>query len=51
MELAEKDEELLVVTQAGCGKRTPVKDYKNTGPEAARDCSLTTRRSLRRPEN
>jgi len=28
MELAEKDEELLVVTQAGFGKRTPVKDYK-----------------------
>ena len=28
MELAEKDEELLVVTQAGYGKRTPVKDYK-----------------------
>ena len=28
MELAEKDEELLVVTQAGYGKRTAVKDYK-----------------------
>ena len=28
MELAEKDEELLVVTQAGYGKRTPVEDYK-----------------------
>lgn len=28
MELAEKDEELLVVTQNGYGKRTPVKDYK-----------------------
>lgn len=28
MELAEKNEELLVVTQAGYGKRTPVKDYK-----------------------
>lgn len=28
MELAEKDEELLVVTQAGYGKRTSVKDYK-----------------------
>ncbi|MBO4991737.1 MAG: DNA gyrase subunit A [Firmicutes bacterium] len=28
MELAEKNEELLVVTQAGFGKRTPVKDYK-----------------------
>lgn len=28
MELAEKQEELLVVTQAGYGKRTPVKDYK-----------------------
>ena len=28
MELAEKNEELLVVTQSGYGKRTPVKDYK-----------------------
>ncbi|MBQ5796941.1 MAG: DNA gyrase subunit A, partial [Firmicutes bacterium] len=28
MELAEKNEELLVVTQGGFGKRTPVKDYK-----------------------
>jgi len=28
MELAEKDEELLVVTKKGYGKRTPVKDYK-----------------------
>lgn len=28
MELAEKDEELLVVTQAGYGKRTAVKEYK-----------------------
>jgi DNA gyrase, A subunit len=28
MELAEKDEELLVVTQNGYGKRTPVEDYK-----------------------
>lgn len=28
MELAEEDEELLVVTQAGYGKRTPVTDYK-----------------------
>jgi DNA gyrase subunit A len=28
MELADKDEELLVVTQNGYGKRTPVKDYK-----------------------
>ncbi|WP_324825659.1 DNA gyrase subunit A [Sinanaerobacter sp. ZZT-01] len=28
MELAEKEEELLVVTQAGYGKRTAVKDYK-----------------------
>lgn len=28
MELAEKDEELLVVTESGFGKRTPVKDYK-----------------------
>ena len=28
MELAEKDEELLVVTQNGYGKRTPVEEYK-----------------------
>ncbi len=28
MELAERDEELMVVTQAGFGKRTAVKDYK-----------------------
>lgn len=28
MELAEKEEELLVVTQKGYGKRTPVEDYK-----------------------
>ncbi|HML35869.1 MAG TPA: DNA gyrase subunit A [Bacillota bacterium] len=28
MELAEQDEELLVVTQNGYGKRTPVEDYK-----------------------
>jgi DNA gyrase subunit A len=28
MELAEKDEELLVVTKNGYGKRTPVEDYK-----------------------
>ncbi|MDD4564440.1 MAG: DNA gyrase subunit A [Eubacteriales bacterium] len=28
MELADKDEELLVVTQNGYGKRTPMKDYK-----------------------
>ncbi len=28
MELAEQDEELLVVTQAGYGKRTAVKEYK-----------------------
>ena len=28
MELAEKDEELLVVTQSGYGKRTAVKEYK-----------------------
>ena len=28
MELAEKKEELLVVTQKGYGKRTPVEDYK-----------------------
>ncbi|MDR3295562.1 MAG: DNA gyrase subunit A, partial [Clostridiales Family XIII bacterium] len=28
MELAEKDEELLVVTKNGFGKRTPVEDYK-----------------------
>ena len=28
MELAEKNEELLVATQAGFGKGTPVKDYK-----------------------
>ncbi len=28
MELAEKDEELLVVTQAGYGKRTPVSEYR-----------------------
>ena len=48
MELAEKDEELLVVTQAGYGKRTPVKDYKNTGQRRQRDCSLTTRRSLKK---
>ncbi|NLP30476.1 MAG: DNA gyrase subunit A [Clostridiales bacterium] len=28
MELADKDKELMVVTEAGYGKRTPIKDYK-----------------------